>query len=118
MSHIEDRWFKTAPGPNGKLIKIPRERNGNGRRWRVRYVDPNGDEASRSFTKKGDAENFQTEVDAELQRGTYRDPDLGRMTLQKYTETIWLPARTFDDVTREKVTGHLRLYIYPAFGAK
>ena len=64
MSHIEDRW--RSPG-----------RRGNGLRWRVRYLNPDGRERSKSFARKVDAENFQKQVDADLLRGTYLDPDAG-----------------------------------------
>ena len=71
MSHIEDRWRDPA-------------RRGKGRRWRVRYLDPDGRERSKSFARKVDAENFRAQVDADLLRGTYLDPDAGKMTLRAY----------------------------------
>lgn len=117
MSHIEDRWFKSVPGPNGKQVKEPRPRNGVGLRWRVRYEDPDRKERSRSFDKKADADAFKTEVDAELKRGTYHDPDAGRITLRKYAGE-WLEGQTFDAVTHEAVESRLRLHIYPQLGSK
>ena len=117
MSHIEDRYFFTVTGPDGKPVKEPRARNGTGRRWRVRYEDVDRRERSRSFEKKADAEAFKTEVDAALKHGTYHDPDAGRISLRKYAEE-WLAARTFDAVTREAVESRLRLHIFPALGAR
>jgi integrase len=117
ISHIEDRWFRTAAGPDGKQAKEARPRNGTGRRWRVRYEDPDGSERSRSFDKKAAAEAFKTEVDADLKRGTYRDPDAGRITLRKYAEE-WLKAQTFDTVTREAVETRMRLHVFPDLGMK
>src|SRR6185312_3046485 len=115
MSHIEDRWFRTVAGPDGKQAKAPRARNATGRRWRVRYEDPDGNERSRSFDKKAEADAFKTEVDAELKRGTYRDPDAGRIALRKYAEE-WLKVQTFDTVTREAVETRMRLHIFPDLG--
>ena len=82
MSHIEDRWFRTAT-VDGRQVKEPKARNGIGLRWRVRYENPDGDERSESFAKKADADRFKTEVDAAIQRGTYHDPDAGRISLRK-----------------------------------
>jgi hypothetical protein len=53
MSHIEDRWCKDVTGPDGKTVKQHRERYGTGLRWRVRYIDPDGAERSRSFRTQG-----------------------------------------------------------------
>lgn len=118
MSFIEDRWYHTIPGaPGEKPMKEPRPRCEVGKRWRVRYEDLDGKERSRSFTKKADADNFKTEVDAALKHGTYHDPDAGRITLRKYAEE-WLAAQGFDAVTREAVESRMRLHIYPALGAK
>ena len=47
MSHIEDRWYRTGPGG----VKVPTARHGKGRRWRVRYLDPDGRERGRSFDR-------------------------------------------------------------------
>jgi integrase len=115
LSHIEDRWFRAVPGGGGRAARQPRPRNGTGRRWRVRYEDLDGRECSRSFTLKSDAEAFKTEVDAALRRGTYRDPDAGRITLRKYAEG-WLAAQRFDTVTREAVETRMRLHVFPGLG--
>ena len=117
MSHIEDRWFRVTTGPNGRQVKEPKPRNGVGRRWRVRYEDPDGREHSASFVKKADADMFRTRIDADLLRGTYRDPDAGRISLRKYGEE-WLASQSFDAVTREAVESRLRIHVFPALGAR
>lgn len=117
MSHVEDRWFRTVTGPDGKPEKIKRARHGLGRRWRVRYEDVDRRERSRSFDRKADADAFRTEVDAALRHGTYHDPDAGRISLRKYADE-WLKTQTFDTVTREAVTQRLRLHVYPDLGGR
>lgn len=117
ISHVEDRWFRTVTGPDGGQVKEPKARNGIGLRWRVRYEDPDGKERSESFAKKAPADAFRTRIDADLLRGTYRDPDAGRITLRKYAEE-WLATRRFDAVTREAVESRLRLHIYPVLGSR
>jgi len=111
MAHVEDRWHKAAPGGGQERT----ERYGGGRRWRVRYADPDGKERNRSFDKKVDAERFRTQVEADVLRGSYIDPDAGRITLRKYA-LGWLDAQQFDAVTREAVESRIRLHILPALG--
>lgn len=47
--HIQDRWYKTEVGSDGKTIKVKTERYGSGMRYRARYVGPDGTEKSKSF---------------------------------------------------------------------
>jgi hypothetical protein len=58
MAHIEDRWHKTVVGADGKPQKERTSRYGNGLRWRARYLDPDGQERNRSFSRRLDAERF------------------------------------------------------------
>ncbi|MFD6464060.1 tyrosine-type recombinase/integrase, partial [Streptomyces roseolus] len=52
------------------------ERHGKGKRWRARYVDPNGVERSRSFTVRADAQRFlDGDVTTKVVTGTWVDPD-------------------------------------------
>jgi integrase len=103
MAHIEDRW-KHA-GDHGR------------KRWRVRYLDLDGKERSRSFDKKGDAERFKVQVEADVLRGTYMDPDVGKVTLRKYAAE-WLAMQPHDTVTGDSTEVRLRVHIYPALGGK
>lgn len=109
MAHVEDQWRY----PDGSS----RPRDGTGKRYRVRYVDPGGSERSQSFTRKTDADKFCTTTGADLERGVYRDPASGRITLRKYAEG-WLASQTFGESTRESVERRMRLHIYPQLGPK
>jgi len=64
MSHIERRKLKTGVS------------------WRVRYVDPDGRERSRSFKRKADAEDFETSVSHAMRSGAYVDPTAGQQTVR------------------------------------
>jgi integrase len=112
VSHVEDRWFATTKGPDGRPVKQQTARHGKGRRWRARYLDPHGQERSRSFATKVLAEKFLTEVEHSKIAGTYRDPDAGRITLRTYAAG-WLAAQGFDPVTREAVTSRLSIHVLP-----
>ncbi|MEJ5928734.1 site-specific integrase [Corynebacterium sp. H128] len=70
---IEDRW-KTKEGK-------PTVRHGKGNRWMVRWVEPTGDEKSRSFSRKADATNYAGHVTTQLTRGEYTSPELRQTTI-------------------------------------
>ncbi len=103
MGHIEDRWKRAG-------------RHGAGLRWRARYLDPDGRERSRSFSRKIEAERFLAEVEHSKIAGSYRDPDAGRVTLRKYA-TAWADGYPADSTRREIIQRQLRLHILPGLGS-
>ncbi|MGW0245381.1 tyrosine-type recombinase/integrase [Nocardia goodfellowii] len=79
---IEDRWFPTVTVVDPVTGKARQEkvksaeRHGKGKRWRARYVDPNGVERSRSFAVRADAQRFlDGDVTTKVVTGTWVDPD-------------------------------------------
>ena len=121
MAHVEDRWFVTVKGPDGKPVKRKTTRhpanggNPKASRWRARYLDPDGRERNRSFDTKKAAEKFLTEVEHSKLAGSYRDPDAGQVTLRSYARQ-WLAGRTCDPATRILYDGHVERHILPALG--
>lgn len=108
MSNIQDRW-QTRDGR-------PTSRHGKGKRYRVRYQDPDGMWRARSFDRKSDAAQFQANVSADILKGTYVDPGAGRVTLAEYAAG-WLASRTWKTATNEEtVRRHLSRHILPALG--
>ena len=105
MASIEDRWYRRV---NGRLV--PTDRKDRGLRWRARWIDPEGRERGRSFSRKTDAEKFLTEIEHSKIKGTYLDPDAGRITLRARVPH-WLATRTCGPTTRasieKRVTKHL-----------
>lgn len=55
MGHIEDCWYRTAVGPDGRAKREKSDRYGTGKRYRVRYIGPDGRERSESFPDRGQA---------------------------------------------------------------
>jgi hypothetical protein len=112
MAHIEDRWYRVRDGK-----RIPTSLCGRGLRYRVRYTDPDGRERSKSFPDRDRraAEAFLVTVEADKLRGSYIDPQAGRITLRRYA-TDWLAAQTFDESTREATESRLRVHVYPHLG--
>ncbi|MFP8943825.1 tyrosine-type recombinase/integrase [Streptomyces fenghuangensis] len=117
--HVQDRWYKTVPGPNGKQVKVKTDRHGSGMRYRARYVAPDGTERSKSFPdrKKREADAWLTRVEADMSRGQYVDPHAGKITFQQYAET-WLTTQGADPNTQASMTSQLRLHAFPHLGSR
>jgi hypothetical protein len=50
MGHVQDRWYKAVKSSEtGKVARVKTELYGKGMRYKVRYLDPDGKEVSRSF---------------------------------------------------------------------
>ncbi|MDP9388443.1 MAG: site-specific integrase [Actinomycetota bacterium] len=112
MAHIQDRWETIV---DGKRVRT--NRYGQGKRWRARYLDPAGNERSKTFVRKQDAERFLTAVAADVLRGAYVDPDAGRITFAEFAAR-WLEAQTFGDSSREATELRLRLHACQHFGQR
>ena len=104
MSHIEDRW------------KIEPDRQGKGKRWRVRYRTPAHEQRSASFHLLKDAQRFCREIDNQLSSGNWIDPNLGQEDFEQFARQ-WLNGRrdlapkTFDlysNLLRHHLIPHLQ----------
>jgi integrase len=117
--HIQDRWFKTETGANGKPQRVKTTRHGTGKRYRARYIGPDGTEKSKSFPdgQKRLAEKWLAQIEADMSRGQYIDPAAGRMTFREYAEK-WLAAQTTDITTRTSVAVQLRRHAIPYLGPR
>ncbi|WP_245554583.1 tyrosine-type recombinase/integrase [Actinosynnema mirum] len=87
-------------------------------RYKVRFTGPDGRERSKAFPdrQKKRADDFLHEMENDKNKGTYLDPDAGKITFCDYAERHWINARTFDESTREGVEFRLKLHVYPYFG--
>lgn len=112
MAHVQDRWEKTVGGVRAKTA-----RHGTGKRWQARYQDPDGRERTKDFARKVDAERFLTTVTSDVLRGSYVDPDAGRITFGEFADR-WLHAQTFGDTTREATELRLRIHAIPTLGRR
>ena len=117
MASREDRWQKTVTGPDGKPARVRTARWGKGSRYRVHYVDPDGRQRNKSFDRAVDADRFEAIVEADILRGTYIDPDAGRITFRSYAEQV-ISDRTLDEGTRELMRRRLAKHVYPVIGGK
>ncbi|GAB3126479.1 hypothetical protein GCM10027160_50110 [Streptomyces calidiresistens] len=117
--HIQDRWYKTVPGPDGTSTRVKTDRHGIGMRYRARYIAPDGTEKSKSFPDKAKrkAETWLATIEADMTRGQYVDPKAGKITFQRYAAD-WLASQTTDPATRSAVEMRLRLHAFPHLGAR
>lgn len=72
----------------GRVRKLPSGR------WQVRHLGPDGllRPAPHTFPTKGAAEAWLTNVEADMLRGEWRDPDAGRVPLDEFAER-WIKER-------------------------
>lgn len=62
-------------------------------RWRARYRDPSGQQRSRDFPRKIDAQRWLASIEVAMGRGEWLDPDLGNITLGEWSQT-WLTTQS------------------------
>jgi integrase len=126
MGHIQDRWYRPARDPatgkiivngRGKPVMEKTDLHGIGLRYKVRYVDPDDKECSKSFAdkQKKRAEDFLIEVESDKREGKYVDPHATRKKFRQLAEN-WLKAQSSDPATREILRSRLESRIYPTFG--
>jgi integrase len=119
MASVEDRWHRPVRDDKGKVLIDPdtrkpvlerTDRYGIGRRWLLRWRDPDLREHKLSFAKKVQADNKKTEIEAELLKGTYLDPKAGEVTFGAYA-TEWMANLTTDVTTREGIEGNIGRHV-------
>jgi integrase len=83
-------------------------------RWRARYRDPSGQERSKTFATKRDAEQFLVRTEHSKHVGGYVDPQAGKRLFGEYAES-WQQTQVFRATTAERFEGNLKRHILPAF---
>lgn len=88
-------------------------------RYRARYVGPDGTEKSKSFPdkQKRKAETWLANIEADMSRGDYIDPEAGKVTFEQYA-TQWMKTQITDPATREAVEMRLRRHAIPHIGKR
>ncbi|BAU83863.1 phage integrase [Streptomyces laurentii] len=117
--HVQDRWYKTELGSDGKPRRVKTDRFGTGTRYRARYVGPDGTEKSKSFPdrQKRLAEQWLNETAADMARGHYIDPRAARITFRQFAEK-WVATHTTEVNSKEAAERRLRLHVYPYIGTR
>jgi integrase len=110
---VDDLWYLNKRGPDGN--RLPSKRHGEGKRWRVRWVDDQGNRRTAHFERKADADRHDANVRADLSRGQYVDDRAGRTTVAELAER-WRAAQLHIDSTTVRVEHAVRLHILPKLG--
>ncbi|MFE2552240.1 tyrosine-type recombinase/integrase [Streptomyces sp. NPDC059355] len=84
--------------------------------WTASYLDLTGvrRRSPETFETETDAEVWLSQVEADLTRGAWRDPDAGAVNFEEYART-WVAERGLGALTYELYQRLLRLHILPAF---
>src|SRR5581483_5231822 len=97
MGHIQDRWYKKVVDPDTKKTsRVKTDLYGKGMRYKVRYLDPDGRERSKTYPDRqlSAAKAFLHEVESAKQHGTYLNPNAGKIKFRDYAEQ-WLAGQSF-----------------------
>ncbi|MBA9003779.1 tyrosine-type recombinase/integrase [Thermomonospora cellulosilytica] len=124
LSHPPEGWDDPDPEKRPQPCKCGRGRtklyptkvHGVGKRWQVRWdvIDADGKrrQPKKNFSERyGDdperhAEAFDAKVRADLDAGTYIDPELGKITLEQYAKR-WRSSLASDPASLETIDKHL-----------
>ena len=87
-------------------------------RWQVRYRDLSGvlHTGPHTFTSKADATRYLAMVEADLHRGAWTDPKLGRITLAEWAKRWQATTTNLRPTTRDLYAYLLRRFLLPTFG--
>lgn len=120
MGHVQDRWWKEVQDPVTKEVtRVKTSLHGTGLRYKVRYIDPDGVERSKSFPdrQKKKADDFLIEMESDKREGKYIDPNAGKILFRVQAEN-WLKGYSADAATRQTIESRLRSQLYPYFGKR
>ena len=110
---VDDLWYLSKKDATGQ--RVPSARHGRGKRYRVRYTDPDGQPRTRLFVAKGEAERYDLKVRADVARGEFIDPASRRLTVREYAEQ-WRLSQSHRPNTARRVKSQLEHHVYPALG--
>jgi len=85
-------------------------------RWEARYRDPAGRQRTATFDRKGDATVFLAAMETDMQKGAWRDPQLGRILFADWADQYLAGAVHKRATTLHQDRQRLRSHILPAFG--
>lgn len=125
MAHIQDRWFTEEKDSTGEIVldsrgrprKIKTDLHGKGKRYRVRYIDPEGNERSKSFPdgRFKLAQDWKAKQEVDLAKGAYLDPKAGEELVKEFA-TRWIADLDIDELSRQNLETRFRKRVIPHLG--
>ncbi|MFJ6696479.1 tyrosine-type recombinase/integrase [Streptomyces sp. NPDC091272] len=109
---------KKGPKKGKSIRRFGAVRQYRSGRWAASYLDPTGERrfAPKTFDTKTDAEVWLSQIEADLTRGDWRDPDAGAVNFDEYARQ-WVEDREIGATTEELYLRLLRLHILPGLGS-
>jgi integrase len=85
-------------------------------RWTASYLSKDGEEhrSPETFATKRDAEIWLSQIEADLTRGDWQDPNAGAVNFEEYA-LRWVAERDLSATTEELYRRLLRLHVLPTF---
>lgn len=106
-SGVEDLWTKEVRDDDGGMTREPSKLYGRGKRWRARYVDDHGDEHTKRFARKVDAQRWLDGQMSALVQGTHVAPRDAQQTVGQWCDH-WLKGYAKRETTVQLAGWHVR----------
>jgi integrase len=104
------------------MAPIQKKRTRNGKpAYVARYLDPEGQERSRSFRTEREAERFIIQVEAAKLNGSYLDSAASRLTFNQWADQwwqVWAADPDRSPTTLGAADSRLRCHLRPTFGRR
>lgn len=98
------------------MASVERRTRDGRTRWYVRYRDPGGEQRTKTFDRRVDAERYLTTIESSKLTGSYVDPARSRVTVGEWADR-WLAGQAhLKPTTRERYAGIVRKHIRPRWG--
>ncbi|MBB4903986.1 tyrosine-type recombinase/integrase [Actinophytocola algeriensis] len=91
--------------------------HGKGLRYKVRWLDPEGAERSKSFPdgQLKAARDFRSKQEVDMALGDYIDPKAGKVTVAAFAKS-WLADLDVDELSRQNMEMRFRKRVIPCLG--
>ncbi|PZS13811.1 MAG: site-specific integrase, partial [Pseudonocardiales bacterium] len=99
------------------MASVERRTRNERTRWYVRYRDPGGEQRTKTFDRRVDAERYLTSIESSKLSGSYVDPARSRVTVGEWADR-WLAGQAhLKPTTRERYEGIVRKHIRPRWSS-
>lgn len=117
MAHTKDLWWRTVKHRDESVTKEKTKRHGKGKRYLAVWTDPDGDEKSKAFKRKQDADQHGASMETDRNRGDYLDPDAGKVLFNDLAKR-WFKSLMVDPATEIHYESVYRLHVSPILGRR
>lgn len=98
------------------MASITKRSTSHGTRYDVRYRDPAGKARKRTLNRLEDARRFQRTVEADMVRGNWTDPTMGKVTFGDWWVKWWPTTVNLRATTRARDESYAKNHLLPYFG--